>query len=777
MYRPEVRYRGTFSIDNEVHTPAALLSIVAQEADTYVKLKTSTFDKNGGKMKTKEYYNVPAAFDIETSSWNEGDKHMACLTCWQYGINGHACIGRTYEELMDFRTKLAEILGLGNGTYIILYVHNNSYEFQWLRKRLNFTDVFSMKERDVIRCRTEIEEWRDSYVLTGCSLAAVKLEKYNVAKQIDSWDYRLIRHTSTELSEAEQRYALFDVLVVMGVIKEKMELDADDITKIPLTRTGYVRNDCRIHTVDCEDKKQAKLYRDLMKTLTLTDAEYKQLKQTFMGGFTHACYRYSGKVIENVGSFDFTSSYPAVMICEQFPRGRAEIEPPKTIEELHELNNRYCTVFKMTITNVRPKNTYDHIISQSRCVCLEGKSQFSKEISEFLCSDETVCESNLASMVEDPYDTDDATLLLDNGRVVKAEKLSIFVTNVDYEMINKFYEYDSISISNFIAYYKAYLPKQLIERILHYYQKKTTLKDIEEAKVQYNLNKEMINCIYGMFVMDIVRPEVVYDEASEKVFESVTESIQVESSYEYESQVQKYNKRRSRFTYYPDGIFVTAYARRNLLNGILACGDNYIYSDTDSIKYVLEDSEHFLKYVEEYNAEVEQKMLAVCAHFGLDPDSWRPKNKKGVPKPLGYWDEETPYTRFKTVGAKRYIGESWEFNKKTGAKELKIKTTVAGCNKGKLPGYLKSLGGDPFDWFNTNLVIPANESGKLAHHYMDMEIRTEVTDHNGVTGPVHELSYVNLEDIPFTMSIGAEYQDYLGLVEACTHPFSENYMM
>lgn len=61
-----------------------------------------------------------------------------------------------------------------------------------------------------------------------------------------------------------------------------------------------------------------------MRNLILTPDEYNQLKRAFQGGFTHANAVYSGRILENVGSFDFTSSYPYVMISEKYPMGRGE---------------------------------------------------------------------------------------------------------------------------------------------------------------------------------------------------------------------------------------------------------------------------------------------------------------------------------------------------------------------------------------------------------------------------------------------------------------------
>lgn len=84
--------------------------------------------------------------------------------------------------------------------------------------------------------------------------------------------------------------------------------------------------------------------------------------------------------------------------------------------------------------------------------------------------------------------------------------------------------------------------------------------------------KEMLNSEYGMMVTDIMRDEIIYEED----WESSTPSI--------EEAIDKYNKSKSRFLYYPWGVWVTAYARRNLFRTIYKVKEDFIYADTDSIK-------------------------------------------------------------------------------------------------------------------------------------------------------------------------------------------------
>ena len=45
----------------------------------------------------------------------------------------------------------------------------------------------------------------------------------------------------------------------------------------------------------------------------------------------------------------------------------------------------------------------------------------------------------------------------------------------------------------------------------------------------------------------------------------------------------------------------------------------------------------------------------MCQFYHLDPNLFHPLTIKGVEKQLGVWDYEGVYTKFKTLGAKRYL--------------------------------------------------------------------------------------------------------------------------
>ena len=113
-------------------------------------------------------------------------------------------------------------------------------------------------------------------------------------------------------------------------------------------------------------------------------------------------------------------------------------------------------------------------------------------------------------------------------------------------------------------------------------------------------------------------------------------------------------------------------------------------------------------------------MLKMCKYHNIDPEDLHPKNIKGDEKWIGVWDlTDGFYDEFKTLGAKRYlVREGGEYE-----------MTVAGVTK-KAVSYLEK-NGNPFDLFEHNLLIPASETGKMTHTYIDEPMQGTITDYLG----------------------------------------------
>lgn len=314
--------------------------------DALEELDLPTVRDNKGDL----WYNVPAAFDIEVSSFYNGapapENKCAVMYIWQFGICDLVTTGRTWGEFKELLNNVREILHLSNATRIIVYVHNLAYEFQFMRKHFQWDSVFLLEERKPVKALTNGIEFRCSLKLSGGkSLAQIgkELIHHDNRKKVGDLDYEKIRSPLTPMTDEELGYCESDIRVLVDYISEKIEQDGN-ITKIPLTNTGYVRNYCR---KQCYTRW--KKYRQLMDILTMTSDEFIELRDAFMGGHVHANAHYVGKVIPNVGSYDINSSYPAVMVFEKFPMSKAKsFEGKISDEEFADAIARKACMFRLT---------------------------------------------------------------------------------------------------------------------------------------------------------------------------------------------------------------------------------------------------------------------------------------------------------------------------------------------------------------------------------------------------------------------------------------------
>lgn len=667
----------------------------------------------------KEIYNIPCSFDIEASSFNdEGTREKAaCMYIWQFGFNGSVIYGRTWEEFLEFLAYFSDYLDLSPTRYLYIYVHNLSYEFQWIKKYFEWDDVFALKKRKVAKAIFAPRglEFRCSYLLTNAGLAHVSdnlLTRYHVAKLVGNLDYSLVRSPLTPLTKPEIDYAMNDVRVVMSLIQEKIE-NENGIDKIPLTNTGYVRNYMRQQCMP--NKHDAQKFHQLTDSLSIESIdEYDQDKRALMGGFTHAGVKHANKTQRMAKGKDRTSAYPYEMLASYFPMSRAKfIGAPASPEEFESYLNSHCCIFDVEFTNLLPAVDYENYLSIHKCIA------------------------------------EDFTL--NNGRIVSAKKCFCTLTEIDFEICTKMYTWDNMRISNLRIYTRGYLPRPIILAILKLYENKTKLKDVPEEAVEYLRSKGMLNSSFGMMLTDIIRPAYKLNDDAEWITE--------------EAQTQKllngYNKNFNRFLYYAWGIYVTAHARYHLFEAIWEFGDDYIYADTDSVKGLnMDKHEVFFKVA---NLKVEVALRKMCRVMNIDFELCRPETIKGEKKLLGVWEDDGDYLSFKTCGAKRYMYVNAPDKKHP---EPYLGLTVAGLNKKTaIPYLLKNFKGDfetILDHFHDGFTIPPGHAGKQTVTYIDNEISGYAHDYLNSRFNYHESSAVHMEPQGFSMS---QTDEYLRMIE------------
>lgn len=668
-----------------------------------------------------EYINLPFCFDTETTSYiNKNNEKVGFIYIWQLcGIepdDDHCITGRTIEEFVELCNQLVQLYNLNKNRRLVIYVHNLPFDFQFIKKYFDFEKVFCTNMRKVLFAVTKNGiEFRDSYIYSRLSLEKIgeNLIYHNIEKMVGDLDYSKIRSPLTKLSEKEMGYCLNDVKVLCAYIKEQL-LIYKTVAKMPYTNTGKVRSYVKHHCL------KSKTFKTIMKRLTLDLETYLRLHKAFTGGFTHANYRKVGKIIRNVVSKDFTSSYPTVLLSEKFPMSAPiKISTKEFLSMSDKEKDMYCWLADIRLEgDVYSISKSDDYISYSKCTkCVNPE--------------------------------------LNNGRVNSCDKLEMTITDVDYDIIKNTYHYNNKYIKNVVLFEKRYLPKELFECILKFYNDKTTLKDVAGKEIEYLISKEMLNAIYGMCVTAILKPELGFDYENNEFLKSRNLTID-----ESENLIEKYNNNKNKIVFYPWGVWCTAYARKNLWNGIMNIEYNskgesdYIYSDTDSIK--ITNIKQHEKYFEYYNQNITKKLEIALEHHGLNKNLLCPETIKGKKKPLGVWDDDGTYIRFKTLGAKRYM---YEYRQKNSC-VTKIKTTVSGIKKKTLSRYLCKKG-DPFNNFNFGLEINENESDKITLNYIDDERRVELIDCDNNFWCSNILSGIYMENTTFAITDGGNLEEFI----------------
>lgn len=665
--------------------------------DFFRSCDLATFDRVEGPRGVT-YINIDISFDIETSTtFNAEGEPLAFMYIWQMGINGKAINGRTWGEFKDCLNELSAALNKQQGETAVIFVHNLAFEFAFNAPYLHLDKVFARTPHHPIYFTTkEGFEFRCSYFLTGKSLAKVA-ESTTVKKLVGDLDYSKIRTWKTPLTPEEMAYCENDVLILNEYIRKEMER-CGDIGKIPYTKTGYVRREV------LESFQQWEHWDEYRTRLKRTFPDLKQfsiLNKAFAGGFTHANCAHVGLTLAGVGSYDIASSYPAQMIKHKFPLALRELGEIGDREIFFKLVKKYGCVFEITITGVKAKSSH-HTISRHKCSFIDGEQ-------------------------------------IDNGRVVKAAILTTFMTSPDWLIFDKFYTYDKIMVHNFYYGDYEYLPTPLVENIVKRYKQKCTLKHGDP--VEYMAAKEFINSLYGMTVQNPLEDTIIYDGGNWSV--------------EREPEEKQLKKKQYSSKYclpYVVGVFVTAWARYELLSTVYLIGSDAVYCDTDSIK-LLEPEKH-KDIFELYNTINNLQIEEALKHHGI-AYSEIPSDK-----PIGVFEYEGKYDEFKTLGAKRYCY----------TQEGEFSYTVAGLPKSRggefTPlGYMQEQaakqGKTLFELFDFDFTIPKEYTCKLGTVYNVTPWRAFVTDYLGQTAEVGEMFGVALEPLPFTMMIAGEFFNFL----------------
>lgn len=641
----------------------------------YDILNQITYARKQGRGENASYNECFIMADTETSKKESEFTTDNHICAWTISIrtfenNVVTLWGIRPSEMILCFEKIHSVM-LGSETYI--YFHNLAYDWIFIRKfmfeRFGYPNAqLNTKSHYPINIKFD----NGIILKDSLILAQRSLEKWandlNVEhkKAVGFWDYDIKRNQNTfRPNEEELHYIENDTLSGVECLDSLKKQLKKNYSTMPFTATGIPREEIRKRGFENNAKD-----RFLNKVLTFEQQIIAE--KVYHGGYTHANRWLIGELIkEKVIPKDFASSYPFTILSEKFPQENFTELENCGIDTILKYKDKYAFMFKFIALNVDIKNNVPMPVLQ-----------YSK------------CEKILNPVI-------------DNGRILKCDYVEIWLCEIDLQLIYEQYNIERHLCTNVLKSKKDFLPRWLTDYVFELFEEKTKLKGGD--KVLYNIAKAKLNSIYGCFVQKPVKETLIED------YESGIYDIKPS---EPEEEYLKYVNKRNSILNYQWGVWVTAYAMRNLFE-LGKCidyenGGEWIYSDTDSI-YATKWNE---PEVEKYNNLCKNKLQSNnygCV-FHNNREYW-----------LGIAEEEDSYIEYKTLGAKRYAGRL------EGSNQLKI--TIAGVPK---KTGVKCLDND-MNNFRKGTIFLGSITGKLTHTYNYVE-KIYVDDKGNETGDSIDLT-------------------------------------
>lgn len=639
------------------------------------------YERKAGRGDNSRYNDVIIMADTETSKsckneivFNNGKKQYKpvdnYVVAWTISIRAYdrnivTLYGHKPTTLAETIVKIHRIM---EGEKTFFFWHNLAYDWVFIRQFMFELCGYPEKQLNTkphYPINIEFNNgiiFRDSLILAQRSLQkwANDLDAEH-KKAVGKWDYDKIRKYE-DFTQDELEYIECDTLAGVECINITKNNLKKHIYNIPLTATGIPREECRTRG------KAYNAHENFLRQ-ALTLEQYLKMLKVYHGGFVHADRHLTDTTIDrkflgdfNILCYDFSSSYPFNLISMLFPCEVFVHYHDCKLDEIIRNSDKYAFMFKLIM--IKPHLKDDNIVMPSL--------QYSKA-------------------------TKTINAVQDNGRILCAEYVEIYLNEVDALTISEQYDGIFYCVEVEVAK-KDYLPRWFTDYVYELYVEKCNLKPYtnEEGVVVYDsvamsMCKSKINSCYGMCAQRSIMPLISenYDTGE------YTQEEQTDITESYE----KYLKNRKSIFNYQIGVWVTSYAMRNLFL-LGSCCNNWIYSDTDSCFGWDWDNEK----LEAYNNRCKELLLA---------NGYGGVMVRGKEYWLGVAELDKTIKSFRMQGAKRYayIDEN-----------DKLKITVAGVPKVGA-SCLSSL-----DDFKKGFVFDGLTTGKKTHSYIYKEKHIE----NGV---------------------------------------------
>lgn len=700
---------------------AAIFTAADVDLTVFSRIKHHT--RKGTKKRERAIFpDLLCAFDIETTD----DGERAFMWGWQFAFLPQpgseewrtrrglvmrqtepvVIFGDTWEEFKLLLSRIRE--AAGEDKTIAVYVHNLSYEYCFAAGILPFTAGFVIGNNKVARLDMPGFEFRCSYCYTNKSLQQWTEGRVRHAKTKGDLDFTVYREPGAPMTALERQYRYNDVAGLVEALYKEYQTYKETITSAVMTSTGHVRRE--INRAADYELNQVKW--NCEQDLRIA----KKLHRMFRGGDTHGNRSMLGMIHLGVTGRDKKSSYPSTLLLKKFPVSAfipiKELTPESWHKWAWAANYRSFALVRVEGLSIKP-NAPDPYIARAKVEKVSGSQ-------------------------------------CDNGRILYADAVLLYVTDLDWRIIEDAYTFESVQVLEGYAARADYLPSAFTKLVREFFRQKEVLgaavkkleaagkyEDADRTEEERAKFKGLVNSFYGCLAEWLHLDEVRFD--ADKL-----DFVQVEHDDPAQYEQETWERRNKSRLPYQWGVWCTAWGRYEYYKGVKAVCGNYaapgawIYGDTDSCKYI--SSPEIEARFDELNESIRAECEAAPVPGYVDVEGRRVY--------LGLWEVEGKYDRFCTWGAKKYAYED-----KRG-----LHITVAGLGKKTGAKYLAEHGG--LEAFDRGFTWPEGASGRTRAVYSPPTAAHKITLRSG--RQITSAGYVRIVPTTYTLDITPELS---GLIE------------
>ena len=479
-----------------------------------------------GRRNNRKPYKIIGAYDSETTNYDMRGKHVAFPILHQLGLLYRdvtevdstnvksACTVELYRHSVELFARLDELCETVRDFVPVICCHNLAFDMYglspWLdgrkvrvlakscRKPITFTILDDDNNARLVL-------W-DTLVFSGQSLARMGRD-CGYAKASGEWDYDKVRTPETPLTAAELDYAKRDVyalLVWLGWwIRRNPDIEPEKLGLNVVTKTGVVRERRKVRFYNLKGNGRNRSVGEWWYLLNQrqaprTDDELFTMIACTRGGFTFCASRSASVPYDCTGSdyrvfgFDATSQHPAQMVSHRYPIGFHETSC-KALELVYQTIARRDVKYVLDnwskpfssgvlacyeFENLRPKagtlferfGIYPFASARFKAVKTFELNEDNQDSQEFAVYAQSVGYADTAVNPTFAF-----------GKLVRADKCRLFLTELSIWELSRAYEYDSMrAIGGYVAGRFTRPTDMAVISVMQFYKAKNEFKKARE---------------------------------------------------------------------------------------------------------------------------------------------------------------------------------------------------------------------------------------------------------------------------------------------------------